>query len=124
MTHGSQSWLAGPRGPVVPSVGSHPVFASRRSSFRGKAMARTRQPTYQGSGEPEDESQEVPDVEAMREMPHPPPPRKRPIHVVRFGKIQAAIWENWSSELGLTVYNVTVSRSYRDGDGQWQSSNS
>src|SRR4051794_26480563 len=74
--------------------------------------------------EPEDESQEVPDVEAMQYMPHPPPPKKRPIHVVRFGKIQAAIWENWSSELGMPVYNVTVSRSYRDGDGQWQSSNS
>jgi hypothetical protein len=86
-------------------------------------MARKRT-APQGPLEPEDYSQEVPDVEAMRNMPHPPPPKKRPIHVVSFGKIQAAIWENWASELGMTVYNVTVSRSYRDGDGQWQSSNS
>lgn len=70
--------------------------------------------------EPEDESQEVPDVEDMREMPLPPAPKHRPVHTIRFGRIQAAIWANWNSELGVTIYNVTFSRSYRDAEQQWQ----
>ncbi len=46
---------------------------------------------------------------------------KKPVHEVRFGRIRAAIWEN-ETQNGL-LYNVTVSRSYRDGD-QWKDSTS
>ena len=41
-------------------------------------------------------------------------PSKRPVHTVRFGAIKAAVWLNETS-VG-PIHNVTVSRSYRDGE--------
>ncbi|MDH7501627.1 MAG: hypothetical protein QHJ82_02790 [Verrucomicrobiota bacterium] len=41
----------------------------------------------------------------------------KPVHSVRIGTVKAAIWENRSGD--ATWYNVTVSRSYKDGD-QWK----
>ena len=39
---------------------------------------------------------------------------KPPIHTVRFGSVKAAIWQNETSNGHM--YNVTVSRTYRDGE--------
>ena len=47
--------------------------------------------------------------------------KTRPVHVVRFGSIKAAVWLNQTS--AGPMYNVTVSRSYKDGD-QWKESSS
>lgn len=49
------------------------------------------------------------------------PPKARPVHEIRFGRIKAAIWEN-ETEVGMR-HNVTISRIYKDGD-QWKSSES
>ena len=46
-------------------------------------------------------------------------PKQRPAHEVRLGRIKATIWAN-PSENG-TWYNVTLSRSYKEGDN-WKSS--
>ena len=45
----------------------------------------------------------------------------KPIHEVRLGVIKAAVWENQVGE--LTRYNVTFSRSYKDGE-VWKTSES
>src|SRR5271154_4326456 len=47
------------------------------------------------------------------------PPKQRPAHEIRLGRIRAAIWEN-QGENGAW-YNVTLSRNYKDGD-EWKSS--
>lgn len=46
---------------------------------------------------------------------------KRPVHTVRFGAIKAAVWLNETS-VG-PIHNVTVSRSYKDGDA-WKDTGS
>jgi len=38
-----------------------------------------------------------------------------PVDTVRVGRVSASIWQRHDSE-GKPFYNVTVSRSYRDGD--------
>lgn len=48
-------------------------------------------------------------------------PKNRPVHVVRFGSIKAVVWRNETT--AGPICNVTVSRSYKDGD-QWKESNS
>ena len=45
----------------------------------------------------------------------------RPVHTVRFGALKAAVWLNETS-VG-PIHNVTVSRSYKDGD-TWKDSGS
>ena len=45
----------------------------------------------------------------------------KPVHKIRIGNITASIWAN-EGQNG-TFYNVTVSRSYKDGD-QWKDTNS
>ena len=40
---------------------------------------------------------------------------KRPIHGIQLGRIRAAIWEN-RADNGETWFNVTVTRTYNDGD--------
>ena len=45
----------------------------------------------------------------------------RPIHEIRLGRIRAAIWENESPN-GMR-HNVSITRSYRDGQ-QWKDSTS
>lgn len=47
--------------------------------------------------------------------------KSRPVQVVRFGSIKAAVWLNQTS--AGPMYNVTVSRSYKDGD-EWKESSS
>ncbi len=46
-------------------------------------------------------------------------PKNRPVHVVRFGSIKAVVWRNETS--AGPICNVTVARSYKDGD-QWKES--
>ena len=49
------------------------------------------------------------------------PPKQRPVHEIRLGRIKAAIWEN-DTEQGVR-HNVTLSRIYFV-DGQWKQSDS
>src|ERR1700722_2716939 len=48
--------------------------------------------------------------------------KQKPIHEVRLGFIKAAVWKN-ETEAGAR-YNVTFSRIYKDGDKDWQSTDS
>jgi hypothetical protein len=48
--------------------------------------------------------------------------KQKPIHEVRLGSIKAAVWKN-ETEAGVR-YNVTFSRIYKDGDQNWQSTDS
>ena len=45
----------------------------------------------------------------------------KPVQVVRYGGIKAAIWRNDTSNGHM--YNVTVARTYKDGD-EWKESGS
>ena len=47
----------------------------------------------------------------------------RPVHTVRYGAVRAAIWRNIvdNGNASKPMYNVTFSRSYKDGDG-WKDS--
>src|ERR1700733_6209100 len=47
------------------------------------------------------------------------PPKQRPAHEIRLGRLKAAIWENQGDNGAW--YNVTLSRNYKDGD-EWKSS--
>ena len=49
----------------------------------------------------------------------------RPVHSVRYGTIRAAVWRNVvdNGNASRPMYNVTVSRSYRDGE-DWKDSSS
>src|SRR5260221_8224111 len=49
------------------------------------------------------------------------PPKQRPAHEIRLGRIRAAIWANQGDN--GPWYNVTLSRNYKDGD-EWKSSTS
>lgn len=46
----------------------------------------------------------------------------RPVHEIRHRNIRATIWKNETAK--GPMYNVTVSRSYRDDAGEWHDSNS
>ncbi|HEY7118886.1 MAG TPA: hypothetical protein VH475_20015 [Tepidisphaeraceae bacterium] len=46
----------------------------------------------------------------------------RPVHEIRHRNIRATIWRNETAK--GPMYNVTVSRSYRDDAGEWHDSNS
>ena len=50
----------------------------------------------------------------------------RPVHVVRYGSIKAAIWRNVvdNGNASRPMYNVTVTRSHRDAEQQWHDSTS
>jgi hypothetical protein len=45
----------------------------------------------------------------------------RPVHTIRYGAVRAAIWRNMidAGNASRPIYNVTFSRSYKDGD-QWK----
>lgn len=45
----------------------------------------------------------------------------KPVHSIRYGSVQVAVWKNESAN-GL-FYNVTMTRRYRDGE-TWHDSNS
>ncbi|HOW74106.1 MAG TPA: hypothetical protein PKY77_26170 [Phycisphaerae bacterium] len=48
--------------------------------------------------------------------------KQKPAHVVRFGRIKAAIWANQSPS--GCWYSVQVCRVYRDGQNEWRQSDS
>jgi hypothetical protein len=52
-------------------------------------------------------------------------PPNRPVHTVRYGAVQAAIWRNMvdNGNASRPMYNVTFSRSYKDADNNWKDSN-
>ncbi len=62
---------------------------------------------------------------AVKNSPQKPPAatqengKQRPAHEIRLGRIKATIWANQNDN--GTWYNVTLSRSYKDGD-EWKSS--
>jgi len=45
----------------------------------------------------------------------------KPVHVVRFGAVKAAVWLNHTAS--GPMHNVTLSRTYKDGD-EWKKSGS
>ena len=47
---------------------------------------------------------------------------QKPRDEVRIGAVKAAIWQNQAGD--RTRYNVTFSKSYRDADGQWKTTQS
>jgi hypothetical protein len=47
----------------------------------------------------------------------------KPVHEVRHRNLRATIWRNTTGD-GRPMYNVTVSRSYRDDKGDWHDSTS
>ncbi len=49
--------------------------------------------------------------------------RQRPAHECRLGRIKATCWRNETKE-GTVWYSVTVSRTYKDGAGQYKSASS
>ncbi len=53
----------------------------------------------------------------------PKPERQRPAHECRIGRIRATIWANQHETQG-TWYSITLSRSYKTGEGQWKSASS
>ncbi|MCG8408652.1 MAG: hypothetical protein MI923_25900 [Phycisphaerales bacterium] len=48
--------------------------------------------------------------------------KKPPVHTIRYGRIKAAIWRN-ETENGI-MFNVTVTRTYRDDGEELQDSHS
>jgi hypothetical protein len=49
----------------------------------------------------------------------------RPVYAIRYGAVRAAIWRNVvdNGNASRPMYNVTFSRSYKDGD-EWKDSTS
>lgn len=47
--------------------------------------------------------------------------KARPVHVVRYGRIKAAVWKNETKNGAM--YTVTIRRVYKDGD-EWRESES
>ena len=47
---------------------------------------------------------------------------QKPTANVRIGTVKAAIWENQAKD--RTLYKVTFSKRYRDGEGQWKTTHS
>ena len=47
----------------------------------------------------------------------------KPVAEVRVGAVKAAIWPN-QTESGVVRHNVTFSRIYKDGEGNWKSTSS
>ena len=48
--------------------------------------------------------------------------RNQPVHRIRMFPIECAIWKNQSEN--RTWYNVTLSRSYKDANDEWKSTDS
>jgi hypothetical protein len=48
--------------------------------------------------------------------------KNRPVHEVRFGRLKATIWKN-EGDKG-PWYSVSLSRSFQDANGQWQTTQS
>ncbi len=51
------------------------------------------------------------------------PKREPPVHDIRLGRLRASIWRNDHATEGVW-FSVTLSRSYKDAQGQWHSAGS
>jgi hypothetical protein len=49
-------------------------------------------------------------------------PSNRPVHTLRHRRLKVVIWRN-DTKKG-PMFNVTIVRSYRDGNGEWKDSQS
>lgn len=49
--------------------------------------------------------------------------RQKPAYECRLGRIKATVWENHHEKTGRW-FSVTITRSYKDGQGQWKSASS
>lgn len=58
-----------------------------------------------------------------REATEPSAAKNRPVHEERIGHIKAAVWANEGGQ-GGTFYSATFTRIYRDGQGNWKTSDS
>lgn len=65
-------------------------------------------------------------AQATQERQRAAKPPSRPVHAVRYGAIRAAIWRNIvdNGNASRPMYNVTFSRSYKDGQSIWKDSTS
>jgi hypothetical protein len=77
---------------------------SRRRKLDGEADAATDKPQSDDAGN-----------QAVEE-------KQQPVHAVRLRNVRAAVWAN-RNENG-TYYTVTFSRSYRDQEGNWHTTES
>lgn len=50
-----------------------------------------------------------------------PEAKVRPIHKEKLSFVEAAVWENEVGTEGKTRFRVTLSKSYKDSEGAWQS---
>jgi hypothetical protein len=57
----------------------------------------------------------------MRQSTSQQKTNNKPVHVVRYGAIKAAVWLNQTS--AGPMHNVTISRTYKDGE-DWKESGS
>ena len=62
------------------------------------------------------------DSKPTTQQENKPVVRNQPVHRIRMFPIECAIWKN-QSENGAW-YNVTLSRSYKDANGEWKSTDS
>ena len=49
---------------------------------------------------------------------------KPPVHKERLAFVEAAVWENEVGTEGKTRFHVTLSKSYKDGEGKWHQTTS
>jgi hypothetical protein len=80
-----------------------------------------------GATEDEPREQESPAGTAAEAAPPgtvapPSEERNQPVHAIRLRNVRAAIWAN-TLDSGV-YYNVTLSRSYRDQEGNWHTTES
>lgn len=52
-----------------------------------------------------------------------PQERQKPAYECRLGRIKATVWENHHEKSGRW-FSVVITRSYKDGQGQWKSAQS
>jgi hypothetical protein len=64
-----------------------------------------------------------PPLELLRPAAGPPTEKSQPIHQIRLRNVRAAIWQN-SRPDGQPWYAVTYSRTYRDEQGNWHTTDS
>jgi hypothetical protein len=64
-------------------------------------------------------------AQATQEQKRAEKPANRPVHTVRYGTIQAAIWRNMvgNGNASRPMYSVKFSRSYKEGE-HWKDSTS
>lgn len=45
--------------------------------------------------------------------------KQKPVYKARVGHVTAAVWENTTKD-GVVTYSVTIQKSYKDDNEQWQ----